>query len=224
VYSHHIIGDHRPHSLSTGVLGWFRFYKRGFSITLGLVAFFLAAVAFLDGSIPWTLGNLVFGCAAFINFQKHRDLVFFKGLRAVFQSKLGARLVFCVVPVVVLGGLLMEQALGQSDWSGAAFSYTGAYLLATIFLAMKLEVWGALSHQSWAYLSGVLAWDALLLTGAILDANPPFMVLESYALLLDGLTVYLIMSVPSLKSIMKTTGMSGGISPQATMDFKRRSH
>jgi hypothetical protein len=201
VYSHHFIGDKQPLGLRERVLSWFRFYKRGFSITLGLVAFFLATVAFLDGSVPWTLGNLVFGFAAFIDFQKHRDLSVFKRLRAFFQSKMGSRLLYWFIPVTLLVGLLAYQVFSKEAWrgvNGTPFSYTGAYLLAIIFLAMKLEVWGALSHEAWPYLAGVLAWDALLLTGASLDANPPFIMLEGYALLLDSFTIYLVKLASSL--------------------------
>ena len=192
VYSHHYVGNQNPDSLRTRVLSWFRFYNRGFSTTLGLVAFFLAGVAYLDGSIPWTLGNLVFGMAAFIDFQKHRDFFLFGWLRSALRSSIGAWLFFGLIPVALLGGLLLEQALGHHPWNGAAFSYTGAYLLAVVFLAMKLEVWGRFSHEAWPYLFGVLAWDVLPLRGAILDANLPFMVLESYALLLDVFTLILV--------------------------------
>lgn len=194
VYSHHFVADDRPQNLLAQVLGWFRFYKPGFSTLLGLVAFFLAGVAYLDGAFAWTLGNLVFGLAAFVNFQKHRDFAPFARLRSVLQSNNGAWLFFGLIPVAILFGQLLELALTHQPLSGTPFSYTGAYLLAVVFLAMKLQVWGSLSHDSWPYLIGVLVWDLLLLIGAVLSANLPFLVLEGYALLLDVYTLWLVKS------------------------------
>ena len=177
--SHHVLCYHYP----------------GFSLTLGLVAFFLATVAFLDASVPWTIGNLVFGFAAFINFQKHRDFKLFQLLRSLLQSSLGSWIFYGVTPIVIFAFLLSKD-LGMETLSGSAFSYTGAYLLAIIFLSMKLGVWGPLSHEAMAYLLGVLSWDVLLLAGACIDKNLPFGVLESYALLLDAFTFYLVKSKP----------------------------
>ncbi len=202
VYSHHFIKESQT-GLGHQILGWFRFYKRGFSLTLGLVAFFLAAVAFLDGSVPWTLGNLVFGCAAFINFQNHRDLKLFQILRSLLQSKLGSWIFYGFMPLALFA-ILLANSIATGTLSSSAFSYTGAYLLAVIFLSMKLEVWGRESHEAWAYLIGVLAWDAFLLAGACLDRNVPFGILESYALLLDSFTFYLVKSKPLLSPQVRT--------------------
>ncbi len=140
VYSHHFIQENQT-GLRHQILGWFRFYKRGFSLTLGMVAFFLAAVAFLDGSLPWTLGNLVFGCAAFINFQKHRDFILFQILKSLFQSRLGSWVLYGFMPLVLFV-ILLSKDLITGTLSGSAFSYTGAYLLAVIFLSMKLRGMG----------------------------------------------------------------------------------
>jgi len=200
VYSHHFIQDTALRSARERFLSWFRFYKRGFSVTLGLVAFFLAGVSFLDGSIPWTLGNLVFGLAAFIDFQKHNAQPVAKLLKGILSSKLGSRIFFFVIPISLFVYLFRVNALNPNSWSGfsgLAFSYTGAYLLALVFLSMKLELWGALSHEAWPYLVGVMVWDVLLFAGAVLDGNVPFMVLESYAILLDGVTFFLIKALPA---------------------------
>ena len=53
-------------------------------------------------------------------------------------------------------------------------------------------------------LIGVLAWDAFLLAGACLDRNVPFGILESYALLLDSFTFYLVKSKPLLSPQVRT--------------------
>jgi hypothetical protein len=204
VYSHHFIQEEQSLKIFEQILSWFRFYKPGFSTTLGLVAFFLALVAFLDGSIPWTIGNLVFGMAAFINFQEHKSFKLFSAFRAGLRSRLGACLVFWVIPILLFGGLLGLESLGNEtgrSFSGLPFSYTGAYLLAFVFLAMKLEVWGTLSHEAWPYLAGVMVWDTLLLLGAVLDGNTPFIVLESYAFLLDATTIYLVKRIKAVKPL-----------------------
>jgi hypothetical protein len=192
VYSQHFVRDEET-SRGQNMLAWFRFDKRGFSVTLGLVAFFLAAVAFLDGSLPWTIGNLVFGCAAFINFQDHP---LFRALTRAAQSELGKWIIYFCIPGSLFAFLLGKEIFATGAVTGAAFSYTGAYLLAIIFLSMKLGVWGQQSHEAWAYLAGVLLWDALLFAGALLGRNLPFVVLESYALFLDGLTFYLVKARP----------------------------
>jgi hypothetical protein len=199
VYSRHFVDD-AGNNLKSRTLGWFRLYKRGFRLTLGLVAFFLAAVALLDGSIPWTIGNFVFGCAAFINFQHPSSRKLFNPLRTLFQSKLGAFLLFWLIPAALVLGLSVSQLVaGGQALDGTPFSYTGAYLLALIFLAMKLETWGEKSYETYAYLLGVLTWDSFLLLGALLDDNLPFMVLESYALLLDSYTLYLVKAKPLVR-------------------------
>jgi hypothetical protein len=197
VYSQHFIGQQQT-TLRQNVLGWFRFYKQGFSLTLGLVAFFLAAVAYLDGSLPWTIGNLVFGCAAFINFQKRQWFKPFQVTKGILQSQVGSSIFYWLIPGSLFAFLLGKEMFVPGAVTGRAFSYTGAYLLAVIFLSMKLGVWGEQSHEAWAYLAGVLMWDALLFTGAFLDSNIPFGVLESYALLLDSFTFYLVKSKPLL--------------------------
>ncbi len=195
VYSQHFIGEQQT-TLRQKILGWFRFYKQGFSFTLGLVAFFLAAVAFLNGSLPWTIGNLVFGCAAFINFQKHQAFKPFQVVRRVLQSQVGSSIFYWLIPGSLFTLLLSKEMFATGVVTGTAFSYTGAYLLAVIFLSMKLGVWGQHSHEAWAYLAGVLMWDVLLFAGASLDNNLPFGVLESYALLLDSYTFYLVKAKP----------------------------
>ncbi len=160
------------------------------------MVFFLAAVAFLDGSLPWTIGNIVFGCAAFISFQNYKTFKPFQSLRRVFQSQTGSSIFYWLIPGSLFAFLLSKEIFATGVVTGAAFSYTGAYLLAIIFLSMKLAVWGEQSHEAWAYLAGVLMWDALLFAGASLDKNVPFGVLESYALLLDSYTFYLVKAKP----------------------------
>jgi hypothetical protein len=138
----------------------------------------------------------VFGCAAFINFQKGQTFKPFQVVRHVLRSQVGSSVFYWLIPGSLFAFLLSKEIFVTGTVTGSAFSYTGAYLLAIIFLSMKLGVWGEASHEAWAYLAGVLLWDVLLFAGASLDKNVPFGVLESYALLLDSYTFYLVKAKP----------------------------
>ncbi len=194
VFSEHFVSESNP-------LSWFRFYKTPFARTLGAVGFFLAISAFFHGSLAWTLGNLVFGFAAYTNFEKDKDRLLYRVPRNIAQSFYGSKLLFVVAPLSLFAILCVVFYYngGQTEsWtgiSGAPFEFVGAYFLAIGFLSMKLNVWqrgDKGSHESWQYLLVAPLWDALLLTGAILDGKAPFILLEGYAIVLDCVVLYLV--------------------------------
>lgn len=190
VYSDFVIAE-KCETAFQRFMGWFRFYLPGFSKTLGCVAVWLSVSAFLVEAYAWCFGNAVFAIAAFIDFNKFENQRWHVSLRNTFDHPEGYAWTFVVVPTII--AIASFAHLSDETLGGVVFEMPGIYLLAVGFLFMKMNIWGPDSHATKSYLFVVLLWDSLLLTGALIDAKEPFIILEACAVLLDSIVAIVVL-------------------------------